>query len=873
MVRKLLLFILFTLLAPALHAAVETTTLAGKIVLPGGAVATGGKVRATISDTCATDDGGTEQLVRGRTQGTIAANGDVTLVLVPNDVCTPTGTFYTVKISVTGPERASWTEKWSITTSPDPVDIGDITRLTFAPGLTVGSYILYIATEPTGACTTADAPTYAEDTDKICECIASAWVCSSIAGHTDGADCAAGEIPIGVDADGAVEGCYQPVKTDIDGFVVDDTDMQNELFGIFGCDGTEDGCGHRSIRPSTTGRNRDYQSRKPILVFRLDDGASSQMEVAWELMKARDLPGSFGINTGLFDGDNSYCDAFDPVDCTGSGTPVACCTSAGVGATCLALGDGILSAIPGADRPEHRFSAAEAIVLAKEGADLISHGESHTSPTEEYTLLTSDLNAVNSWFDTNLGFIPRTYIVPGGGSDRVTAHALSGWYDYVSSTTGGFISEDGLHYSDGAGWRFMGSAIFPGGIQTDSSGTNMCNFVEDAVLGNNNTMLVIGIHCISDASHGHDDDDNSWPEDDFTTFLDCVQGWRDEGKLDVLPMMEAVEKMNGHKPAWNKFSNHGWGEPNASTTTASTWSMATNGASGDPNIQFEANTDTHIVGRQLLYLSKTATSQVFHQRIGNLIVGKTYVLAVDVEFVTTNASELERRVHWRVQPGTGGGDSTEYIRGAVCSGTNQANERVNCILEFVAPDTYATIGFWAQGSAPAEDEMHWIFRYPRLYEMESVGGKDSQSWEADRPGLITFRLEGSFTHVQNGNKDDDLLIQGIEASFDLAGRHGSKFLITEVTFDISSTSITAYDWSLNGENDYTGVVYCSQTGNTGPVDTDRTACPYEDNESNDRYNLTNGAGGAGGELHLRFTETSNTAPGSVTYVIQGIVIQ
>ena len=35
--------------------------------------------------------------------------------------------------------------------------------------------------------------------------------------HTDGSNCAAGEIPLGVDAQGAVQGCYEPVFTDITG--------------------------------------------------------------------------------------------------------------------------------------------------------------------------------------------------------------------------------------------------------------------------------------------------------------------------------------------------------------------------------------------------------------------------------------------------------------------------------------------------------------------------------------------------------------------------------------------------------------------------------------------------------------------------------
>jgi hypothetical protein len=68
--------------------------------------------------------------VGGRVEATIDPNGLVTsVVLVPNDAITPSGTYYLVQISTTGPVRTSWTERWSVTTSPDPVDVGDITRL------------------------------------------------------------------------------------------------------------------------------------------------------------------------------------------------------------------------------------------------------------------------------------------------------------------------------------------------------------------------------------------------------------------------------------------------------------------------------------------------------------------------------------------------------------------------------------------------------------------------------------------------------------------------------------------------------------------------------------------------------------------------
>ena len=42
-----------------------------------------------------------------------------------------------------------------------------------------------------------------------------AYVDAEAVSHTDGANCASGEIPLGVDANGAVQGCYQPTEADI----------------------------------------------------------------------------------------------------------------------------------------------------------------------------------------------------------------------------------------------------------------------------------------------------------------------------------------------------------------------------------------------------------------------------------------------------------------------------------------------------------------------------------------------------------------------------------------------------------------------------------------------------------------------------------
>lgn len=56
-------------------------------------------------------------------------------------------------------------------------------------------------------------------TSEILEDQGASWACiatpSGGGGHSDGANCAAGEIPLGVDANGAVQGCYEPAEADI----------------------------------------------------------------------------------------------------------------------------------------------------------------------------------------------------------------------------------------------------------------------------------------------------------------------------------------------------------------------------------------------------------------------------------------------------------------------------------------------------------------------------------------------------------------------------------------------------------------------------------------------------------------------------------
>ena len=135
--RTSLAVLLLLLWVSPVTAAVETTSVSGKVLLPNGAAATSGTIQAVLSAAGTAPDGAVQQRVLGRYSGTIAADGTVTgLVLVPNDVITPTGTYYQVTITVRTPTASTSNEKWTVSTSPDPINIGAITRLDQAPALT-----------------------------------------------------------------------------------------------------------------------------------------------------------------------------------------------------------------------------------------------------------------------------------------------------------------------------------------------------------------------------------------------------------------------------------------------------------------------------------------------------------------------------------------------------------------------------------------------------------------------------------------------------------------------------------------------------------------------------------------------------------------
>lgn len=118
-------------------ATIETTTVTGKLVTTNGSGApfTAGTVTATLSSSGTATDGASTSVVAGKVTATIASDGTISLVLVPNDAIVPANTYYIVKIAATAPYAATWTENWSVATSPDPVAIGLVSRVNTPPGI------------------------------------------------------------------------------------------------------------------------------------------------------------------------------------------------------------------------------------------------------------------------------------------------------------------------------------------------------------------------------------------------------------------------------------------------------------------------------------------------------------------------------------------------------------------------------------------------------------------------------------------------------------------------------------------------------------------------------------------------------------------
>lgn len=108
--------------------AVPKVTIQGKIILPTGDPAPGGEISIRLSGIGKVEDGGSTHTIFGVSPPIrIAEDGSVNFTLVPTESITPNNlryvTTYRFGNGVTQDER------WTLNNAPNPIDIGDITRV------------------------------------------------------------------------------------------------------------------------------------------------------------------------------------------------------------------------------------------------------------------------------------------------------------------------------------------------------------------------------------------------------------------------------------------------------------------------------------------------------------------------------------------------------------------------------------------------------------------------------------------------------------------------------------------------------------------------------------------------------------------------
>jgi hypothetical protein len=124
--------------------AVNTVQITGSVLDPGAAGVSSGAITCTLSQPGSALDGAVSQRVASSVTITLGASGALPALalLVPNDIITPAGTAYTCIYSVrlASGRPATWSETWQLASTPDPVDIGAVPRLSMAPPV-AGSYV------------------------------------------------------------------------------------------------------------------------------------------------------------------------------------------------------------------------------------------------------------------------------------------------------------------------------------------------------------------------------------------------------------------------------------------------------------------------------------------------------------------------------------------------------------------------------------------------------------------------------------------------------------------------------------------------------------------------------------------------------------
>lgn len=110
--------------------AVNTVQVTGNVLTPSGGAPVSGVVICKLSEPGSVLDGTDWQRVAAVSRFSLDADGALptAFVLVPNDAILPAGTYYRVEFRTVDSIgiHASWTERWDLAGSPNPIDIGEI---------------------------------------------------------------------------------------------------------------------------------------------------------------------------------------------------------------------------------------------------------------------------------------------------------------------------------------------------------------------------------------------------------------------------------------------------------------------------------------------------------------------------------------------------------------------------------------------------------------------------------------------------------------------------------------------------------------------------------------------------------------------------
>jgi hypothetical protein len=115
--------------------AIPTIHVTGKILLPSGLpLSVPGRLSWKLSEPGTAMDGATPQRVGPEGLTGIAPNGDVDFYIVPNELIQPSGTYYSVEITL---GSTKWKEAWQFAASPGSLTVGAIPRLDAVNGVAV----------------------------------------------------------------------------------------------------------------------------------------------------------------------------------------------------------------------------------------------------------------------------------------------------------------------------------------------------------------------------------------------------------------------------------------------------------------------------------------------------------------------------------------------------------------------------------------------------------------------------------------------------------------------------------------------------------------------------------------------------------------